>query len=468
MDKSILNKLSFSLIAQVLSIIVSLIFSLGITKVLDVAHYGYWQLFILYSNYAGFFHLGICDGLYLKHGGRSINRINKFNFTNQLSVFLCIEVFLSLLFAAVLVFSTHDPIKLDLLLFIVPYLLVANLQTYLSYTLLATNKIEAYSISVFIEKVFIIGMIAIFYIFKIINVNALIYIYIIGKSLSIFYLLYYVFAIIDLKALLVFRSSTVKMLVKYAAIGLPLMFSNILSTLIIGSNRLLTEHKYGIIAFSKLSFSISLVYLFIIFVSQIGIVLFPLLRRMNEENRKHIYYWIDTNLTMLFSFFIVFYYPLVVFVQHYIPNYFDSVKYLSLMLPICMFEGKFQILFNTMYKVLNKQKTIFIINLTSLLFSLVLTYLSLYLFDSILISIYSLVLIIILRSILSELVLNSILKIERFNLVVESLLIAAAFIIINMHLSLLKGAICYSFLLCTYICFKYFRNEINRKFKPTN
>ena len=72
MNKSILNNLSFSFVAQILSVIVSLIFSLGITKVLDVENYGYWQLFILYSNYAGFFHLGICDGLYLKLGGRKL------------------------------------------------------------------------------------------------------------------------------------------------------------------------------------------------------------------------------------------------------------------------------------------------------------------------------------------------------------------------------------------------------------
>ncbi|UIR55953.1 hypothetical protein LZQ00_17030 [Sphingobacterium sp. SRCM116780] len=466
MDKNFLNKLSFSLIAQVLSIVVSLIFSLGITKVLDVAHYGYWQLFILYSNYAGFFHLGICDGLYLKHGGRSMERVNTFNFTNQLSLFLLIEIFISILFAGTLVFTTADPIKLSLLFFIVPYLIIANLQTYLSYILLATNKIEAYSISVFIEKIFIIVSIIILYIFKEINVNALIYIYIIGKLLSIFYLVYFVYPIIELKALFVFKFKTIQVLSKYALIGIPLMFSNVLSTLIIGSNRLLTEHKYGIIAFSKLSFSISLVFLFIIFVSQIGIVLFPLLRRMNEENRKQIYYWIDNNLTILFASFIIFYYPLVVFVQHYVPNYFDSVKYLSLMLPICIFEGKFQILFNTMYKVLNRQKTIFIINFTSLLVSLLLTYLSLYLFDSIILSIYSLVLIIVLRSVFSEMVLNKILKIGRFNLIVESVFIAFAFIVINIKLNLIYGFICYSVLLCTYIIFKYLRNEISRKFNP--
>ncbi len=465
MDRKILNKLSFSLLAQVLSIVVSLIFSLGITKVLDIEHYGYWQLFILYSNYAGFFHLGICDGLYLKFGGRKVERINKSNFSNQLFRFFCLEVLISILFLLILEFSTNDPIKFGLLIYIIPYLIIANIQTYLSYVLLATNKIEKYSISVFIEKVFIIISIVVLYFLKKIDVDVLIYIYIIGKSLSILYLIYFISPLLELKAFFSRSSSSNKALLNYAIIGIPLMFSNILSTLIIGSNRLLTEHKYGIIAFSKLSFSISLVFLFIIFVSQIGIVLFPIIRRMNEENRKQIYYWIDNNLTTLFSCLIIFYYPLIVFVKNYVPNYLDSVKYLSFMLPICIFEGKFQILFNTMYKVLNKQKTIFIVNCVSLLLSLILTFLSLYVFDSIMLSICSLVFVIIVRAISSEILLNKSLKINRFNIVIQSILISVAFIMINMRFDLLFAGLFYMAFLLFYIAYKYLQKELSISFK---
>ena len=246
------------------------------------------------------------------------------------------------------------------------------------------------------------------------------------------------------------------------------MFSNILSTLLIGSNRLLTENKYGIIAFSKLSFSISLVFLFIVFVSQLGIVLFPLLRRMNNENRKLVFYWINNNLTLLFIFCMLFYYPLVEFVKYFVPNYYESTRYLSLMLPICIFEGKFQILYNTMYKVLKKQKTIFILNLLSLVISIALTYTALFWFDSIIFSIYTLVIIIVLRSILSEIMLYRFLKMNKYNLIGEALVMTLFFIIINLQCTFWISFICYFSLLVTYILVKYFRNEINFKFNPIN
>ncbi|WP_426474917.1 hypothetical protein [Chryseobacterium balustinum] len=468
MNKSILNNLSFSFVAQILSVIVSLIFSLGITKVLDVENYGYWQLFILYSNYAGFFHLGICDGLYLKWGGKKLERINQFNFTNQLSFFLIFEILVSILFLLGLLLTAADPIKFHLLLFIVPYIIIANVQTYLSYVLLATNQIEVYSKSVFIEKIFIIIILILLFFLKKIDVNALIYVYLLSKILSILYLVFQIQTIVEVKGFLKYRTINLRMLSKYAIIGIPLMFSNILSSLLIGSNRLLTENKYGIIAFSKLSFSISLVFLFIVFVSQLGIVLFPLLRRMNSENRKLVFYWINNNLTLLFIFCMLFYYPLVEFVKHFVPNYYDSTKYLSLMLPICIFEGKFQILYNTMYKVLKKQKTIFMLNLLSLGICIVLTYVALYLFNSIMYSIYILVFVIMLRSTLSEITLYRLLTIKKYNLIVEVLFMALFFIIVNTQCTFLISFICYSSLLVIYILIKYFRNEIKLKFNTIN
>lgn len=465
MDRSIINKLSFSFVAQLFSIFVSLIFSLGITKVLDIEHYGYWQLFILYSSYAGFFHFGICDGIYLKLGGRKLKRLNQFNFTNQLVFFVAIQFIISIVFIAFLFATTSNPIKFELLLFIGPYLIIANLQTYLSYVLLATNQIESYSKSVLIEKLFITIALAVAYFLGIIVVSLLIYVYLIGKLLSLLFLVYQVKPLIVTKGLYSFRKINYKILFTYAIIGIPLMFSNILSTLLIGSNRLLTENKYGIIAFSKLSFSISLVFLFIIFVSQIGVVLFPMLRKMSHDNRKLIFQWINNNLTLLFICSMIFYFPLVLFVKKYVPQYFESTLYLSVLLPICVFEGKFQILHNTMYKVLNKQKTIFVINVISLVLCVLLTYISLYIFDSISYSIYMLVIVIGVRSIFSELVLCSFFKIRNYRSIFESVIISVIFVFINSCFSFLISLLIYFFILFIYILTKYLLKEISFKLK---
>ena len=55
--------------AQGISLFVSAIMSLVVPKILGLASYGYWQLFVFYASYSGFFHFGLNDGIYLIEGG---------------------------------------------------------------------------------------------------------------------------------------------------------------------------------------------------------------------------------------------------------------------------------------------------------------------------------------------------------------------------------------------------------------
>ena len=67
----------FAVFAQGLSTAVSVILTLLLPKVLGVAEFGYWQLFIFYLGYVGFFHFGINDGVYLIHGGETRDALDK-------------------------------------------------------------------------------------------------------------------------------------------------------------------------------------------------------------------------------------------------------------------------------------------------------------------------------------------------------------------------------------------------------
>ena len=47
----------------------SVVISLVVPKFIGIESYGYLQLFLFYSSYSVFFHLGLNDGLYLRFGG---------------------------------------------------------------------------------------------------------------------------------------------------------------------------------------------------------------------------------------------------------------------------------------------------------------------------------------------------------------------------------------------------------------
>lgn len=65
---SIARNTMIAFAAQFISLSVSVVMSLLVPKIVGVADYGYWQLFMFYTTYSGFFHLGLNDGVYLING----------------------------------------------------------------------------------------------------------------------------------------------------------------------------------------------------------------------------------------------------------------------------------------------------------------------------------------------------------------------------------------------------------------
>mgnify|MGYP007087918717 FL=1 len=63
--------------SQGFSFLLSVLTSLLVPKVLGVEGFGYWQLFLFYSSYTGFFSLGIADGMYLVEGGKGRSQIDR-------------------------------------------------------------------------------------------------------------------------------------------------------------------------------------------------------------------------------------------------------------------------------------------------------------------------------------------------------------------------------------------------------
>ena len=71
------NNIIFAFLAQGISLFLSVLMSLIVPKFLTVRDFGYWQLFIFYFGYVGFFHFGLNDGVYLKYGGKSYDEMDK-------------------------------------------------------------------------------------------------------------------------------------------------------------------------------------------------------------------------------------------------------------------------------------------------------------------------------------------------------------------------------------------------------
>lgn len=68
------------MIANLINLIISLVNGIVLPKYLSIECYALIKTYTLYSTYAGFFHLGYLDGMYLKYGGRDMLSVSSMEY----------------------------------------------------------------------------------------------------------------------------------------------------------------------------------------------------------------------------------------------------------------------------------------------------------------------------------------------------------------------------------------------------
>lgn len=404
LKKKTFKNLIYSFSAQLISIGLSISMSLIIPKILGVEDFGYWQLFLFYINYVGFFHFGITDGMYLKNGGVDYENLDKKSVSSQFYMLVLFQIILLLLFSSLSCFFINDGLRKLIIVFTGIYMIIANMNWYLGYVFQATNRVKLYSISVMIDKLIFLLFIVIAAIFKIKNLIIYIPFFIFTTLCAL------IFSIFNSKEILLTKpfkfKDSFKIAFDSARIGINLTLSSVSSLLILGVGRFLVDRVWGIEAFGKFSFALSLTNFFLLFISQISIVLFPTLRQVNIDVAKKLYYKFNVYLDSLLPAIYVVYIPMKMILEIWLPQYSISLMYLSMLLPICIFDGKTQMINNTYFKVLRKEKTLLKINLITVLISSILSVISIFVIKNINFVIIGMLFSICVRSIIGEIYLS--------------------------------------------------------------
>lgn len=369
-EKSVRNftkSIIFAFVAQFVSLAASVLISLILPKLLGVEQFSYWQLFIFYSTYVGFFHFGLSDGIYLRYGGTRLDELDKPLIGSQFRFMMLWQLLICAVVLSVVFLRVAIPERRIVWVCIAIYLLLANGCWFWGYVYQAANQTRVYSLTTIISKLSFILFMGIliatrperFEIFIILYVTAqlLAFLYSIWKSRS-----FLAAGGIPLK-------QTAMEICQNIKIGICLTISNIASSMILGVGRGLVDMTQTITEFGLLSFAISLANFFLQFISQISMVMFPALRQIHLGKTKEIFVSLRKNSSFLLCFILVFYIPMKYLLLAWLPQYEASLNYLAYLLPICVFDGKMQLLYSTYMKVLRKERPLLCINLLSLLLS---------------------------------------------------------------------------------------------------
>ncbi|PEN60671.1 hypothetical protein CN540_03345 [Bacillus toyonensis] len=445
-----INNILLTFSSQFVSLILSLVMTVIIPKVLGVSEFGYWQLYLFYTGYVGLFHFGLIDGINLRNGGLSYHSLDKPVLKAQLVVLIIGQMLISTIIITVGSMLVGNDNRLSILLYTGICLVITNIEMFFLYVLQATNRIKQYAFSVVVEKIIMLLLIIVVISFQSSHFEFYIFSNIVSKVLGLLIGAYFCRDLImgkmsDLK-------TTVKELIENINSGSKLLLSNISSMLILGNGRFLIDKFWGIQTFGKISFSFTLSNMILLFVNSISIVLFPILRRVPKEKLSEIYSVLRTSLMMLLTGALIIYIPVREIVSMWLPHYAESLKYMSLIFPLVIFDGKMQMLISTNFKVIRKEGMLLKVNVISVIGSIILCGLSAYALNSVNAVIISMVIIVIFRSVIAEIYLSREINVSIIRNLIGEILLVIIFMLSSWYID---GTISMLIYVIAYFVFLY-------------
>ena len=202
------------------------------------------------------------------------------------------------------------------------------------------------------------------------------------------------------------------------------MFANIASMLIIGIVRYGVSVGWDVVTFGKVSLTLGISNFLMIFISAVSVAFFPILKHVEESKLAGLYVKLRSGLSAILLALLIFYYPIRCLLSWWLPQYEDSLVYMAVLFPVCIFESKMQLLVNTYLKSMRQEFLMLKINSIAVILSAIVTVVSVELFHNLDMTIFSVVFLYAIRCFYAEVKLQKLLGLHLGkDMVVECLLV---------------------------------------------
>jgi O-antigen/teichoic acid export membrane protein len=427
------KNISYSLGANSVSLGVSVLMVMFVPKLLPVEDYGKWQLFLFYFSYLGFLHFGWEDGIYLRYAGKEFSALNPQLFSGQFLGIIVLQLFLS---GIACVFAREfimDSIKQNVFIYAVSLAVFVNFNTGCNFIMQITNQIKEYAELVLSGQLVLLVLV---FIFLIIGFSQFYYMYLakLGSLVVVSILSLYL-----CRQLWTSHIGSIHSICHEAGlnleVGIQLMFANIASMLIIGIVRYGISIGWDVATFGRVSLTLGISNFLMIFINSISVVFFPILKRMDQQRLPEMYVQIRLILACILFFMLIFYYPIKAILSWWLPKYADSLIYMAVLFPVCLFESKVSLLINTYLKSMRKEALMLKINLISVGVAVVITAITIEILHNLGIAVFSIVFLYAFRCEMAEWYMGRLLSIKLKKDIMIELAMVAVFIVSSVILN---------------------------------
>lgn len=382
--KGALKNIAHLYSSQLISLIFSILLSLYIPKFIGVEEFSYWQLFLFYANYTGLLQLGLNDGIYLRFGGKELSLQEYSSVSAQLRlVAITITILSGILILLLLgnILSIKNINYKFIYVAVAFFAIINNIYGFCGSVLQSQNRFKIYSNTFIIDRMIMGCLLIIMIVLSITDFKYIVICWIASLTIVTIRVL------IKNKDLFLRKttigSSTFKEAGINIKVGINLMLSSISGMLIIGICRYFINLHYPIKVFGYVSFSLSLILFCLLFISKIGIGIYPILKKQSNDFHPIFFKKMDNLLTYLLPLTILLFPILNIIVRYFLPHYYPSLLYLAIFFPLGVFTAKIDMLYSTYLKVLRKERKLLKVNLFTMLLSTLLSGVCIFLFDNV-------------------------------------------------------------------------------------
>jgi O-antigen/teichoic acid export membrane protein len=422
-----MKEFSYSLYANIFNVIASILIGLLIPALMGVTQFGYWQLYLFYAGYVLYSHFGWIDGIYLRHGGKSYETLNKPLLHSQFFSFSLFEVFLFGLLSLVAVLYMGENNKTLVLVAAGLNCILWLPRTYLQYLFQGSGRVKEYATNLIIERLLNVSLILFFLLSGRRSFKAIILADLIPKVITLILLAWQCRDLLGCRG--VSFSDNWKETRKNLKAGSKVMFATVSSMLIIGIIQFSIERNWNIEVFGMVAFSLVTVQSAVQFINQLSVVLFPILKRSDAGKLPEVFQTLGAIIILPVLIILLLFYPLQLGLSLFLPDYTQGIAYLGLLFPVCLFESRTSLLLSTFMKTLRKETEMMRINLIVVALSLFSAIATVWFLKNIDLAIFSIVILLGLRCTLAELYVQRQLKLRDFSDLLLMVVSSAVFIL---------------------------------------
>lgn len=326
-----------------------------VPKMLSVTDYGMYKTFTLYMTYVGFFSLGIIDGIVLQYGGTDYVSLDRQKFRSYFLWYNLVHLGFACLLMVIGVMS-HSNDTSFMLFMLAINMWAVNLTGYYQQISQITQRFKEFSTRKILQNIFNVVSVLLLYYFHFngIQINYTYYvalIVLVNVSLTVWYLFTYREISFGLRHSL---DSTKNEIVGLMKNGFPLLFANLLSTLILTLDRQFVNLLFDVKTYAVYAFAYNMLAIVTVATSAFSVVLYPALKRTSENKLKENYSRFIQIIEIVVGLALFVYFPLSIIINHFLPDYIGALPIFRIVFPGLIISSAITVIMHNYYKTLGQ------------------------------------------------------------------------------------------------------------------